>query len=292
MTEPMISPAQLLDGKRLAASVQEEVRQAVEGLVASGKRAPGLAIVLVGDDPASHVYVRNKSKTCEKVGIVYYDHSLPATVSGEVLLDLIRQLNADARVDGILVQLPLPGALRAYEAQVIDLIDPCKDVDGFHVDNVGRLQLGTPRFVPCTPQGVMTMLDRAGVSLAGQDVVVIGRSNIVGKPMAALLTARSATVTLCHSRTRALEHKVRQADVVIAAVGVAKLVKGSWLKPGAVVIDVGMNRLPDGKLAGDVDFESAKEVASLLSPVPGGVGPMTIAELMRNCLKARMLAEK
>lgn len=290
MSELTSSLAQILDGKAVAALVQEEVRKGVEELVQAGQRPPGLAIVLVGDDPASQVYVRNKSKTCEKVGIAYFDHRLPADVSGEHVLELIRQLNADARVDGILVQLPLPSRLKAFEAPVMALIDPRKDVDGFHVDNVGRLHVGVPRFVPCTPQGVMTLLDRAGVSLVGKDVVVIGRSNIVGKPMAALLTARSATVMLCHSRTHGLEHKVRQADIVIAAVGVPKLVRGAWLKPGAVVIDVGMNRLPDGKLAGDVDFEEARVVASLLTPVPGGVGPMTIAELMRNCLKARGLA--
>lgn len=282
------SSARLLDGKRLAEEVQEEVRQEILALTANGARPPGLAIVLVGEDPASQVYVRNKSRTCQKVGVRYFDHHLPDEVRGDELLDLIRRLNADPEVDGILVQLPLPSRLKSVEQEVIALIDPGKDVDGFHIENVGLLQVGRPRFVPCTPQGIMTLLRRAGVDPSGKDAVVIGRSNIVGKPVAALLTNQNATVTICHSRTRALPDVVGRADIVVAAVGVPELVRGSWIKPGAVVIDVGINRV-EGKLVGDVRFSEALERAGAITPVPGGVGPMTIAELMRNCLKARRL---
>ena len=280
--------ARLLDGKQIGAEIQEEVRQQIDDLVAAGRRPPGLAIVLVGEDPASQVYVRTKSRTCRKLGIEYFDHTLPADTSEEELRALIQQLNEDPEVDGILVQSPLPGALRAVEQELTALIDPLKDVDGFHPENVGLLNLGRPRFAPCTPRGVIEMLDRAKVPIAGAHAVVIGRSAIVGKPMAALLLQRDATVTVCHSRSRDLGSLVAQADIVVAAVGRAKLVKGDWIKPGAVVIDVGMNRV-DGNLCGDVDFEAAKERASLITPVPGGVGPMTIALLMRNCLQARLM---
>lgn len=284
---PPPAGAALLDGKALADRVVREVRAEVDRLVQAGQRPPGLAIVLVGDDPASHVYVRNKSRACQKAGIRYLDHSLPAETSGEALLALVDSLNRSPEVDGILVQLPLPPALKAVEAQVIALIDPHKDVDGFHMENVGLLHIGTPRFVSCTPAGVMSLLRETGQGLSGKHAVVIGRSNIVGKPVAALLTQQNATVTLCHSRTVDLDAHVARADVVVAAVGMPKLIQGDWIKPGAIVIDVGINRL-DGKLVGDVDFEAARAKASFLTPVPGGVGPMTIAELMRNCLKARL----
>lgn len=279
---------QVLSGKEVADGLLKGLQLEIAALVEGGARPPGLAIVLVGADAASQVYVRNKSRACQKVGIRYFDHHLPAETSGPALLDLIHQLNADPQVDGILVQLPLPPALKAFEAQVIGAVDPTKDVDGFHVENVGLLHLGMPRFVSCTPAGVMTLLEHSGVKLSGLNAVVIGRSNIVGKPVAALLSQQNATVTLCHSRTKDLKAEVARADLVVAAVGVPELVRGDWIKPGAVVIDVGINRV-DGKLVGDVTFDEARAHASIITPVPGGVGPMTIAELMRNCLKARRL---
>jgi len=282
------SGARILDGRALAKTLKEEVRREVDQLRVQGKRAPGLAIILVGDDPASHVYVRNKSKACRATGIEYFDHPLPADTSRDALLELIGRLNDDARVDGILIQLPLPGALHDIEAEITAAVDPSKDVDGFHLENVALLQLGQPRFVPCTPAGIMTMLEHTGISVQGSRATVVGRSAIVGKPAAALLLQNNATVTQCHSKTRALDEEVARADILIAAVGRAHLIRGDWIKPGAVVIDVGMNRL-DGRLCGDVDFSEARKRAEWITPVPGGVGPMTIASLMKNCLKARLL---
>ena len=243
---------------------------------------PGLAVVLVGEDPASQVYVRNKTKACQEAGIRTFDHQLPADTSEAALLDLVRQLNANRDVDGILVQLPLPS--RSTAARCCWPSIPAKDVDGFHPDNLGRLLLGEPRFVACTPFGVMKLLEEAGARLSGARAVVLGRSNIVGKPMAVLLTAADATVTVCHSRTQDLAGEVARADVVVAAIGKAQMVQGDWIKPGAVVIDVGTNRGADGKLVGDVEFAAAAERAAAITPVPGGVGPMTIAMLLQNTL--------
>ena len=243
---------------------------------------PGLAVVLAGDNPASQVYVRNKTAACAEIGVRTFDHRLPSTVSQGALMELIDRLNRDPEVDGILVQLPLPDGIDAR--QVLLAIDPAKDVDGFHPENLGRLLMGQPRFVACTPLGVMRLLAESGTPLAGADAVVIGRSNIVGKPMAALLITADATVTVCHSRSRDLPECVRRADVVVAAVGRAQMVKGDWIKPGATVIDVGMNRGADGKLVGDVDYAAAAARARAITPVPGGVGPMTIAMLLSNTL--------
>jgi methylenetetrahydrofolate dehydrogenase (NADP+)/methenyltetrahydrofolate cyclohydrolase len=274
--------ARIIDGKLVSAKVRGEVKAAVAARVASGARAPGLATVLVGDDSASHVYVKNKRKAAEETGIVSFHHELPAATSEQELLALVAQLNADARVDGILVQLPLPKHIHADN--VLQLIDPNKDVDGFHPHNVARLALKLDGFVPCTPLGCMRLLDDAGVQLKGAHAVVVGRSNIVGHPMFELLLQRDATVTVAHSRTQDLASVTRQADVLVAAVGRAKMITREHIKPGAVVIDVGMNRDEAGKLCGDVDFASAAEVASAITPVPGGVGPMTIAMLMHNTL--------
>jgi methylenetetrahydrofolate dehydrogenase (NADP+)/methenyltetrahydrofolate cyclohydrolase len=274
--------ARIIDGKALAARIRGDIATATAKLAAAGVQ-PGLAVVLVGADPASQIYVRSKSKACAELGIRAFDHHLPADTSEAALIDLVRDLNADPAVDGILVQLPLPAHIDSRK--VLLLIDPAKDVDGFHPENLGRLLLGEPRFVACTPFGVMKLLEEAGASLAGAQAVVVGRSNIVGKPMAVLLTAADATVTLCHSRTRDLAAEVGRADVVIAAAGKAEMIRGAWIKPGAVVIDVGTNRLPTtGKLVGDVEFAAAAERAAAITPVPGGVGPMTIAMLLQNTL--------
>jgi methylenetetrahydrofolate dehydrogenase (NADP+)/methenyltetrahydrofolate cyclohydrolase len=273
--------AKIIDGKALAARIRGDIAIAAARLGAGGVQ-PGLAVVLVGADPASHIYVRSKSKACQEAGIRTFDHQLPADTSEAALLDLVRALNANPDVDGILVQLPLPPQIDSRK--VLLLIDPAKDVDGFHPDNLGRLLLGEPRFVACTPFGVMKLLEEAGARLAGANAVVVGRSNIVGKPMAVLLTAADATVTLCHSRTRELAAEVARADVVVAAAGKPEMIRGAWIKPGAVVIDVGTNRLPTGKLIGDVEFAAAAERAAAITPVPGGVGPMTIAMLLQNTL--------
>ena len=275
--------AQLIDGAAIAVNVREQVRQRAEALRAKGI-IPSLAVVLVGEDPASQIYVRNKIKASAQVGIESSHITLPADVTREVLLATIRQLNDDARVHGILVQLPLPPHLDARE--VINLIDPAKDVDGFHPSNAGALFTGAPRFVPCTPLGVMTLIGTTGVALRGARAVVVGASNIVGKPQAMLLLQAGATITICNSKTRDLGAITREADVLVVAVGRAKMVTGDMVKPGAVVIDVGMNRLADGRLCGDVDFASAQEQAGWITPVPGGVGPMTIAMLLSNTLDA------
>jgi methylenetetrahydrofolate dehydrogenase (NADP+)/methenyltetrahydrofolate cyclohydrolase len=268
-----------IDGAALARTLRAGLPDRVRRLSSADIR-PGLAVVLVGDDPASQVYVRNKTKACEEAGIASIGHRLPADTSQQDLLRLIASLNADRRVHGILVQLPLP--LHIAADAVIEAIAPEKDVDGFHPENVGRLATGKPRFVPCTPAGVMRLLEHAAVPLAGKHAVVVGRSNIVGKPVALLLLEKHATVTICHSRTPDLAAVVREADVLVAAVGRPRMISGDMAKPGAAVIDVGINRGPDGKLCGDVDFQSMLGRAGCITPVPGGVGPMTIAMLLAN----------
>lgn len=271
--------ALLIDGKAVAARVREGVKVSVTELAQSGV-TPGLAVVLVGDDPASAVYVRSKTKAAKECGVRVFDHKLGAATSERELLDLVRRLNADTAVDGILVQLPLPKQIDPR--RVTASISPLKDVDGLHPENVGLLCAGIPRFVACTPKGCMTLLAEAGATLAGARALVVGRSILVGKPMAMLLVNADATVTVAHSRTRDLREEVARADVLVAAMGRAEAIRGAWIKEGAVVIDVGMNRLSDGTLCGDVEFEAAKEKARAITPVPGGVGPMTIATLLAN----------
>jgi methylenetetrahydrofolate dehydrogenase (NADP+)/methenyltetrahydrofolate cyclohydrolase len=279
--------ATVIDGKAVAARVRAEVARDVEAFVARSGRRPGLATILIGDDPASAVYVAGKQKACKEVGIEAFDHRPPADASREDIVALIERLNADPAVSGILCQLPVPGHLDGVE--LTNLVDPAKDVDGLTIASAGRLALGMEGLRPCTPEGCMILLAEAGVALEGAEAVVIGRSNLFGKPMAQLLLQANATVTTCHSRTADLAGTCRRADVLIAAVGVPHLVKGDWVKPGAVVLDVGMNRLESG-LTGDVDFEAVRDVASAITPVPGGVGPMTIACLLRNTLKAAQLS--
>jgi len=280
---------QVIDGKAFAATLREDIAKGVAEFVARSGRKPGLAVVLVGEDPASQVYVRSKHKACLAAGMESFEHRLPADTAQEDLLALVETLNADPAVDGILVQLPLPGGMD--ENAVIQAIDPDKDVDGFTTASAGRLLTGLPGFVACTPLGCLMLLKNRLGDLSGKSAVVIGRSNIVGKPMAQLLLRESCTVTVAHSRTADLPAVVRQADIVVAAVGRPEMVKGDWLKPGATVIDVGINRVPaaeEGKtrLVGDVDFSSASDVAGAITPVPGGVGPMTIACLLYNTLEA------
>ena len=279
--------AKILDGKAVAAEIRDAIKLRVDALRNAGKRVPGLAVVLVGENPASQVYVRNKRRACTEVGFHSELHDLPADTAQAELLALIDRLNADPRIDGILVQLPLPEQMDA-EA-VTERILPTKDVDGFHPYNLGRLALRLPRLRPCTPKGVMTLLARTGQPLAGLDAVVIGQSNIVGRPMALELLAARCTITVCHSRTRSLGDKVRGADVIVAAVGHPRFVQGDWIKPGAIAIDVGINRGADGKLVGDLDFEPCAERAAWITPVPGGIGPMTIASLLENTLEAAQL---
>ena len=280
--------ARRIDGKAAAAAIRGQVAGHVQEFVARVGRPPGLATVLVGEDPASAVYVRSKNRATAEAGMAGFAHNLPDTTSEAELLQLVTDLNADERVDGILVQLPLPAHIDAQ--RVIETIDPGKDVDGFHPINAGRLATGLPALVPCTPYGCLHLLKAELGSLTGLDAVVIGRSNIVGKPMAQLLIAERATVTVAHSKTRDLPGVVRRADIVVAAVGRPEMVRGDWIKPGATVIDVGINRIPTddgkGRLVGDVAYDEAVEVAGGITPVPGGVGPMTIAMLMRNTLVA------
>jgi methylenetetrahydrofolate dehydrogenase (NADP+)/methenyltetrahydrofolate cyclohydrolase len=281
--------ARILDGKKLAEAVRAEVRVGVDAFCLMHGRPPGLDVVLVGDDPASALYTRNKEKASNQVGMRGKLHALPASTTEEDLAALLRTLNADSGIDGILVQLPLPKGIDAH--RILDLVDPSKDVDGFHPVNAGLLALGRPgALVACTPSGCMRLVALAGVKLDGANAVVVGRSNIVGKPMAQLLLGANATVTIAHSRTRDLAGVCRRADVLVAAVGKAEMIRGDWIKPGAVVIDVGQNSVldPGGKtkLVGDVAFDEAKEVAGAITPVPGGVGPMTIAMLLANTLEA------
>jgi methylenetetrahydrofolate dehydrogenase (NADP+)/methenyltetrahydrofolate cyclohydrolase len=275
--------ARILDGRTLAASIRADLKQKVAALVQRGVR-PGLAVILAGDDAASRVYVRNKVLASEQTGVRSELCEFPSSATESELLDRVAALNADAAVHGILVQLPLPKQVNA--ARVLQAVSPAKDVDGFHETNLGALLAGTPSVVPCTPAAVMRILEHAGVVLAGQQAVVIGRSSIVGKPLALLLLQRDATVTICHSKSGDLAAITSQADILVAAAGRAKLVGRAMVKPGACVIDVGVNRLADGTLAGDVDFDAVREVAGWITPVPGGVGPMTIAMLLENCVRA------
>ncbi len=283
--------ARIIDGKAFASGLRERVGAAVPAFEAATGRVPGLTVVIVGEDAASQVYVRSKGKATEAAGMASMTHRLPENTTQAELLALVASLNADEAVDGILVQLPLPRHID--ESAVIDAIDPNKDVDGFHVVNSGRLAAGLPGLVPCTPLGCLMLLEDVLGDLSGLDAVVIGRSNIVGKPMAQLLTAKSCTVTIAHSRTRDLPAVCRRADILVAAVGRAEMVKADWVKPGATVIDVGINRIDDGaggtRLVGDVDFAGVLQVAGAITPVPGGVGPMTIAVLLRNTLVAAHL---
>lgn len=288
--------AQLIDGKAIAQTVRDEVKAEVAKWLAAGKPKPGLATVLVGENPASKVYVSSKQKACEELGMQSFGFHLPEDAKQDEVEGLVKELNADPRVNGILVQLPLPKGLD--EEKVLRSISLEKDVDGFHPINIGRLaQKGRdPLFIPCTPLGCIVLLDRMGVKLEGANAVVLGRSNIVGMPVALLLVRRDATVTICHSRSKDLPGICRQADILIAAVGRAEMVRGDWIKPGAVVIDVGINRIDDpshpkgSRLVGDVKFDEAKEVAGMITPVPGGVGPMTIAILMQNTFRAAQIA--
>lgn len=275
--------AKIIDGKVIAANVKKQVREEVEKLIAAG-RQPGLAVVLVGNNPASRVYVSNKEKDCAECGFKSYEYALPEETTEAQLLELVDRLNHDDTVNGILVQLPLPKQI--CEQTILHAISPKKDVDAFHPENVGHIMIGDYRFLPCTPAGVIEMLDQSGIEISGKHCVVIGRSNIVGKPMAMLLLHRGGTVTICHSKTQNLAEEVRRADILVAAVGKAGFVTADMVKPGAVVIDVGINRNAEGKLCGDVDFAAVEPIASAITPVPGGVGPMTRAILMRNTLTA------
>ncbi len=275
--------AQILDGNALGQKLRAGFKQQADELAAQGVR-PGLAVILVGEDPASQVYVRNKVNACAQAGFHSEKHVFPPDVAPQLVFDKIAELNADDKIHGILVQLPLP---KHFDSEaVLDAITAEKDVDGFRAENVGALMQGQPCFIPCTPYGAMKFFEDAGISLKGKEAVVVGRSNIVGKPMAMLLMHAGATVTVCHSQTRDLKGHCLRADILVAAIGKPKMITADMIKPGAVVIDVGINRLPDGKLCGDVDFEAAKEVASYITPVPGGVGPMTITMLLANTLES------
>lgn len=276
--------AKMINGKEIAAQVRAGLKTEIQELKDRTGVVPGLTVVLVGENPASVVYVRNKIKACEEVGIRSVQHKLPETTTHAELLALIRELNASKEVHGILVQLPLPKQID--EEEILEEISPSKDVDGFHPYNVGRLMIGNPVLQPCTPYGVMHLIESTGIDISGKDAVVVGRSNIVGKPMAMMLLRRNATVTVCHSKTTDLVERIKKADILVAAIGRAEFIKGEWVKDGAVVIDVGMNRTSEGKLVGDVDFEGASEKASFITPVPGGVGPMTIAMLLKNTVEA------
>lgn len=282
--------ATLIDGKAVSGEVKDSVKQRIEQRSAANKRSPGLAVVLVGDDAASQVYVGHKRKACEYVGITSTAHILPSATSEADLLTLIDTLNADELIDGILVQLPLPSHIDSDK--VIETINPSKDVDGFHPYNFGRLAQKRPTLRPCTPYGVMKLLETTGIDVMGKDAVIVGASNIVGRPMALELLLARATVTVCHSKTKDLAGKIAAADIVVAGVGIPNFVKGEWIKPGAVVIDVGINRLDTGKLCGDVEFDAAKQRAGHITPVPGGVGPMTVALLMQNTLDACIQREE
>lgn len=278
--------AQIIDGKNIAKIVKSDVKTAIDDMIARGMRRPGLAVVMVGDNPASAVYVRNKRLACDACGITSVSRDLPQSTSEIELLTTIDALNADPSIDGILVQLPVPEHIR--QTSIVERIDPAKDVDGFHPYNIGRLAERNPLIRPCTPYGVIRMLDHIGVVLKGKHCVVVGASNIVGRPMSLELLLMGATVTVTHRFTENLAQHVGMADILIVAAGKPGLVRGEWLKPGVVVIDVGMNRLPDGRLCGDVDYETASQRASWISPVPGGVGPMTVAMLMKNTYEASL----
>ncbi len=276
--------AKLIDGKQVSAQVKEQVREEAAAIYEKHGIKAGLAVVIVGNDPASRVYVNNKKKACEAVGFASYEYALPEETTQEELLELVETLNNDPKVNGILVQLPVPKHID--NTAIINAISPAKDVDAFHPENVGQIMIGDYKFLPCTPAGVMELIDSTGVEISGKKCVVIGRSNIVGKPMAMLLLHRNGTVTICHSRTQDLPSVTREADILVAAVGRANFVTADMVKEGAVVIDVGINRLDNGKLCGDVDFAAVEPKASWITPVPGGAGPMTIAMLMKNTLTA------
>ncbi|MEP4891453.1 MAG: bifunctional methylenetetrahydrofolate dehydrogenase/methenyltetrahydrofolate cyclohydrolase FolD [Aliiglaciecola sp.] len=276
--------AQLINGKSIAKQVRENVASQVEAITAAGKRPPGLAVIKVGHDPASGVYVANKRKACDEVGFVDKAHDLPANITQQQLLELVDTLNQDAEVDGILVQLPLPAGLNAEE--VLERIRPDKDVDGFHPYNIGRLVQRMPALRPCTPKGIMTLIESTKRPAKGLDAVIVGASNIVGRPMSLELLLAGCTVTTCHKFTQDLKSHVQRADILVVAVGKAEFIPGDWIKPGAIVIDVGINRQADGTLVGDVEFDVAKERAGWITPVPGGVGPMTVASLIENTLEA------
>lgn len=278
--------AKLIDGKAVSSAVRERVKTQAAELTAKGIQ-PGLAVIIVGDDPASRVYVNNKKKACAETGIYSEEHALPADTTQDELLALVKSLNGRSDINGILCQLPLPKHLD--EKAVIEAIDPKKDVDAFHPSNVGRIMIGDYHFLPCTPAGVMELLASANIDVCGKNCVIIGRSNIVGKPMSMLLLHKNGTVTICHSKTKNLSEITRQADILVAAVGIAKFVKADMVKPGVVVIDVGMDRDENGKLCGDVDFAQVEPLAEYITPVPGGVGPMTIAMLMQNTIMAAKL---
>jgi len=278
--------AKILSGKEFAAQIKESARLEVEDLKNKFNVTPGLAVIIVGENPASQVYVRNKHKTCEELGIKSEVVTMSETTTKDELLAKIDELNANKDIHGILVQLPLPDAIKNSSEEILNRIDPLKDVDGFHPVNVGKLVTGSPALVPCTPAGCIEMLDLAGIEIDGKRAVIIGRSNIVGKPMLHLLMSRNATVTVCHSHTKNLPEVTREADILVAAMGKAKFVTADMIKPGAVVIDVGINRIAPKKLVGDVDFDAAVEIASAITPVPGGVGLLTVALLMKNVVKA------
>lgn len=282
--------AQIIDGKAVSIQCLERIAQEVAKRKENHQRVPGLAVILIGDNPASQVYVRNKKNACEKVGFYSLSIEKPASFTEDELLTLIDELNENPEIDGILVQLPLPDHIDGQK--VIERIRPDKDVDGFHPYNIGRLAVKMPLMRPCTPKGVMTMLDAYGIDVKGKNVTIIGQSNIVGRPQALEMLMKRATVTICHTATHDLAEEVSRADIVVAAVGRPACIQGAWIKPGAVVIDVGINRLENGCLCGDVDFETAKERASYITPVPGGVGPMTIASLLENTLEAAQLHDK
>ena len=279
--------ARVLNGKELATKIKGELKQTVDEIKKKNIH-PGLAVVIVGNDPASRVYVNSKKKACEEIGIESFEYALEESIKEEELIELILKLNKDDKVNGILVQLPLPKHID--EEKIILTIDSSKDVDAFHPENVGRLMTGNPKFLPCTPAGVMELIKESGIEIAGKECVIVGRSNIVGKPQSMLLLAEHGTVTICHSRTKNLEEVIKRADILVAAVGRPEMIKGSSIKPGAVVIDVGINRLENKKLVGDVEYESCSSVASAITPVPGGVGPMTIAMLMKNTVRAAIAA--
>lgn len=285
---PELKTGSILDGKAVAAKMREDLKKEVDGFVSGGARPPGLSVVLVGDNPASELYVRNKITACKKTGIESFLERLDASASAAEIIAVIERLNRDERVDGILVQLPLPGDLP--EKEILEHIDPAKDVDGLHPYNLGCLTAGRESLRPCTPSGVVTLLEHYKVPLSGASAVVVGRSQLVGKPAALLLMEKNATVTICHSRTKDLSEVIGGADILVVAMGKSRFVQGSWIKPGAVVVDVGIHyeRGEDGKqvITGDVDFEAAKSVASLITPVPGGVGPMTVAELLANTVRS------
>jgi methylenetetrahydrofolate dehydrogenase (NADP+)/methenyltetrahydrofolate cyclohydrolase len=276
--------ARLIDGKAIAQALKHEVRDAIDALVASGARRPGLAVVLIGDNPASEVYVRNKRRACEEVGVISVAYDLPASTGEAELLTLLRRLNDEASIDGILVQLPLPPQIRGRA--VIEAIDPAKDVDGLHPYNLGRLAQREPLLRACTPYGVIKMLQHVGISPRGMEAVVVGASSIVGRPMALELLLAGATTTVCHTQTRNLEAQVARAELLVVAIGKPQMVLGAWIRPGAVVIDIGIHRVTGGKLVGDVEFAAAAARAAWITPVPGGVGPMTIATLLNNTLEA------